>query len=182
MGLAEMSMALPWLYLLFGVRAFLPLNTPPWTAFLSIVVLVGILGWARPSRLVRAVVLSAREREYVLAARSFGASNFHLVRRHILPQVSSLLVTQAGLLIPRYILAEVTLSFLGLGVSEPTPSWGNMFTPLLRHHLLTTHWWMVLPGFLLTPTTLAYFALVESTEPGSSNTQMGPSEVTRAIR
>jgi peptide/nickel transport system permease protein len=91
-------------------------------------------------------------------------------------------MTQAGLLIPRYILAEVTLSFLGLGVSEPTPSWGNMFTPLLRYHILTTHWWMVLPGFLLTPTTLAYFALVEGNGPGSSNTQMGPSQVRRAIR
>src|SRR5207244_1478277 len=82
--------------------------------------------WARQARLVRGVVLSAKERDFVRAARGFGATNGYLLRRHILPETSSVLLTQAAILIPQYVLAEMTLSFLGLGVPEPVPSWGNL--------------------------------------------------------
>ena len=85
MRAADVFLALPWLYLLFAVRAFLPLEMPPARAFLMIVAVIGLVGWARPARLVRGVVLSARERGYVLAARGFGASDAWLLRRHILP-------------------------------------------------------------------------------------------------
>lgn len=70
-----------------------------------------MLGWARPARFIRGVVLSAKERGYILAARSFGASDLYLLRRHVLPETRSIVLTQAALLIPQYVLAEVTLSF-----------------------------------------------------------------------
>lgn len=159
MGAAELSLALPWLYLLLAARAILPLNTDPSSAFLLIVALVGIVGWARPARLIRGTVLSAREREYVLVSRGFGASDGHLLRRHVLPQLRGLLATQASLLIPRYILAEVTLSFLGLGVNEPAASWGNMLAILQRYHVLVSYSWMFFPALLLVPTFLSYLAL-----------------------
>ena len=120
------------------------------------------MDWARPARLVRGVVLSARERNYVLAARGFGAGDLYLIRRHIAPQTFGLVLTQAALLVPQYILAEVTLSFLGLGVGEPVPSWGNMLAALQQYHVLSSYWWMWLPGLALVPVFLAYFALAEA--------------------
>ena len=112
---AELFLALPWLYLLLGVRAFLPLHISPTQAFFLLVAIIGTVGWVRPARMVRGVVLSARERGFVLAARGFGASSWYLMRRHILPLTWSVVLTQATILIPQYIVAEVTLSFLGLG-------------------------------------------------------------------
>jgi peptide/nickel transport system permease protein len=168
MRAAEFFLALPWLYLLLAVRAFLPLDVPPERALLLIAAIVGLAGWARPARLVRGVVLSARERSYVLAARGFGASHVHILRRHVLPQTLAVALTQAALLAPQYVLAEVTLSFLGLGVGEPVPSWGNMLASLAQYHVLAEHWWMVLPGVAITPVFLGYLglagALLESRE------------------
>jgi peptide/nickel transport system permease protein len=156
MRCAELFLALPWLYLLFAVRAFLPLHISPSEAFLMIISVIGLVGWAKPARLVRGVVLSARERGYVLASRSFGASDFYLLRRHILPQTLSVLLTQAALLIPQYILAEVTLSFLGLGVGEPVPSWGSILGSLQQYHVLVSCWWIFFPGLVLFPVFLSY--------------------------
>jgi len=159
---AELFLALPWLYLLFAVRAVLPLHLPAGRAFLMVVLVVGLVDWARPARLVRGLVLSARERNYVMAARGFGASDLYVIRRHIAPQTRRLVLTQAALLVPQYILAEVTLSFLGLGVSEPVPSWGNMLAALQHYHVLVSYWWMWAPGLLLVPIFLAYSALAEA--------------------
>jgi len=162
MRCAELFLALPWLYLLFAVRAFLPLHVTPAQAFLLLIMIIGLIGWARPARLIRGVVLSAKERGYVLAARGFGASNLYLLRRHVLPPAYGVMLTQATLLIPQYILAEVTLSFLGLGVSEPLPSWGNMLAALQHYHVLASYWWMFIPGLALIPVFLAYLVLANS--------------------
>jgi peptide/nickel transport system permease protein len=159
---AELFLALPWLYLLFAVRAVLPLHVSAAQAFLMVVLVIGLVDWARSARLVRGLVLSARERNYVLAARGFGASDLYLIRRHVAPQTYGVLLTQAALLVPQYILAEVTLSFLGLGVSEPAPSWGNMLGALQHYHVLVSYWWMWAPGLVLVPVFLAYFALSEA--------------------
>lgn len=159
---AELFLALPWLYLLFAMRAVLPLHVSAGQAFLLLVLVIGLVDWARPARLVRGVVLSARERNYVLAARGFGASDLFLIRRHIAPQTFGVLLTQAALLAPQYILAEVTLSYLGLGVSEPVPSWGNMLASLQQYHVLASYWWMWVPGLALLAVFLAYYALSEA--------------------
>lgn len=146
MRIGEASLTLPWLYLLLAGRAFLPLDVPSSTGYLVLVSVVGILGWARPARLVRGLTLSLRERGYVLAARGFGASGSYLLRVHVLPDAVAVLVTQATLMVPQYILAEVTLSFLGLGIDEPSPSWGNMLAGAQHYHVLVSYWWMLLPG------------------------------------
>jgi peptide/nickel transport system permease protein len=157
---AEVFLALPWLYLLFAVRAFLPLTVAPNQIFVLLIAVIGIIGWARPARLIRGAVLSAREREYVLAARGLGASDLYILRRHIVPQVSGIALTQAVVLIPRYVLAEVTLSFLGLGVTEPAPSWGNMLSALQQYYVLESYWWIFLPALTLVPVFLAYYSLL----------------------
>jgi peptide/nickel transport system permease protein len=158
---AELFLALPWLYLLLAIRAFLPLHISPAEAFFLMVVIIGSVGWVRPARLVRGLVLSLRERPYVEAARGFGGSGIYLIRRHILPETTGLLVTQASILIPQYILAEVTLSFLGLGIGEPVPSWGSMLADARQYHTLVAHPWMLLPGVATFLLLLGYLLLAD---------------------
>jgi peptide/nickel transport system permease protein len=156
---AELFLTLPWLYLLFALRAFLPLSLNGVQAFLLLIAVIGMVGWARPARMIRGVVLSSRERHYVLAARLFGGSDSYLMYRHILPDTYSIVMTQAALLVPQYVLAEVVLSFLGLGVGEPTPSWGNMLSKLQDYAVLVSYSWILIPGLVLIPVFLGYFLL-----------------------
>ena len=162
MGLSELFLVLPWLYFLLGVRAFLPLHVSPTGTFLLLIGVIGLVGWARPARLVRGVVLSARNRNYVSAARGFGGSDLYLLRRHILPETLGVLLTQAALLVPLYIAAEATLSFFGLGVSEPIPSWGNMLAALQHYSVLVSYGWLLAPAAALVVTSVIYGMLADA--------------------
>lgn len=162
MRAGELFLGLPWLYLLFAVRAAMPLHISQWQLFLLLVGVIGFIGWARPARLVRGVVLSAKERNFVVAARGFGATNAYLLRRHILPQTYGVILTQIALLIPQYILAEVTLTFLGLGVAEPMASWGSLLSSLQQYSVLVSYWWMFLPAVLLIPFFFAFHAAADA--------------------
>jgi peptide/nickel transport system permease protein len=162
MGVSELFLSLPWLYFLLGVRAFLPLHVSPTEAFLLLIGVIGLIGWARPARLVRSVVLTARTRNYVSAARGFGGSDLYILGRHILPQTFGVLLTQAALLIPLYIAAEATLSFFGLGVSEPVPSWGNMLAALQHYSVLVSYGWLLAPAAALVVTSVTYGMLADA--------------------
>lgn len=162
MGTSELFLSLPWLYFLLGVRAFLPLHVSPARTFFLLTWVIGLIGWARPARLVRGVVLSARTRNYVLAAHAFGGSDFYLLRRHILPETFGVLLTQAALLVPRYIAAEVALSFFGLGVNEPVPSWGNMLSVLQQYSVLISSTWLLAPAAALFITSVIYYLLADA--------------------
>jgi peptide/nickel transport system permease protein len=157
----ELFLSLPWLYFLLGVRAFLPLHLSTLRTFFLLTSVIGLIGWARPARLVRGLVLSSRHRNYVLAARGFGGSDFYILRRHLLPEVLGLLLTQATLLVPRYIAAEVTLSFFGLGVNEPVPSWGNMLATLQQYNVLVSYGWLLAPACALVVTSVLYSSLAD---------------------
>jgi peptide/nickel transport system permease protein len=159
---SEIFLALPWLYLLFAVRAALPLHIAEWQVFLLLIAVIGLIGWARPARLIRGVVLSAKERKFVIAARGFGASDAHLLVKHVLPQTYGVVLTQFALLIPQYVLAEVTLSFLGLGVGEPMASWGTLLASLQQYYVLVSYWWMFLPALCLIPLFLGYYATADA--------------------
>lgn len=161
MGVTELFLSLPWLYFLLGVRAFLPLHLSALRTFFLLTGVIGLIGWARPARLVRGIVLSSRDRNYVLAARGFGGSDFYLLRRHILPEAFGVLLTQAALLVPRYIAAEVTLSFFGLGVTEPLPSWGNMLSTLQQYSVLVSYGWLLAPAGALVVTSVLYSSLAD---------------------
>jgi len=161
MGVTEVFLSLPWLYFLLGVRAFLPLHLSALRTFFLLTGVIGLIGWARPARLVRGLVLSVRSRNYVLAARGFGGSHVYLLRKHILPEIWGLLLTQAVLLVPRYIAAEATLSFFGLGVSEPVPSWGNMLSGLQQYSVLISYRWLWAPACALVITSVLYSSLAD---------------------
>lgn len=176
MRLAELFLALPWLYLLFALRAFLPLAVQPFEAFLLVVAVIGLVGWARPARLVRGVVMTVKEREFIRAARGFGASDFYLLRRHIFPETASVLLTQAALLVPQFVLAEMTLSFLGLGVPEPAPSWGNLLACLQQYSVLVSYWWMYLPALAIVPFFVGYLGLASALQERAAPYKIGVHE------
>ncbi len=172
MWVGDVFLSLPWIYMLLAARAFLPLDMDPAEAFLVIVLLLGFLGWAAPMRLVRGIVMSAKEREFVTAARSAGAGHLHLLTRHVLPQTYSMLATQAAVLVPAYMLAEVTLSFVGLGVGEPRPSWGNMLTDVPRASVLSAQPWVFAPAVLIVVVSWLYHSVLSSVhkrEPGAAD-------------
>ncbi len=162
MRFSELFTALPWLYLLIAVRASLPLRVAPQQAFAIVVLACGAAGWVRSGRLVRGLVLSARERTYVLSARGFGAPDRHLLRRHVLPSTYGAMLTQAALALPQFVVAEVVLSFLGLGMAEPVPSWGNLLTPLQHYYVLTSCWWMFIPAVLSTVVFFIYYRIADA--------------------
>jgi ABC-type dipeptide/oligopeptide/nickel transport system permease subunit len=120
-----------------------------------IVAVVVIFGWTYVARIVRGLVLSLREKEFVEAARALGASNRRIMFREILPNLMAPVIVYASLLIPVNILFEAALSYLGVGVQDPTASWGQMIaaaTPIFN----TAWWWMVFPGAALLITVLAF--------------------------
>ena len=175
MRTAELALALPWLYLLLAIRAVLPLHVGATQTFLLISGVIGIIGWARPARLIRSVVLSARERSFVTAARGFGASEWYLLRRHVLPQTAGIVITQAVILVPQFITAEATLSFLGLGMAEPLPSWGNMLSAFQQFQVMSSYWWMAAPVVALVLVSLSYFRVADLLHSSMTNLKSGHS-------
>jgi peptide/nickel transport system permease protein len=145
--------------MLFAVRAALPLRLEPGEALVAVVLPLAIAGWARPARIVRGVVLTAKQSDYVSAARGFGASEWYLLHKHELPQARSAILAHAALLVPAYILAEATLSFVGLGINEPDVSWGSLLIPLQRYDVMISCWWMWLPAIYLILVTGCFYAL-----------------------
>jgi peptide/nickel transport system permease protein len=121
----------------------------------TVILVIAIVSWTAIARVVRGQVLSLREHEFVLAARSLGASNRRIVVREILPNLAAPIVVYSSLLLPQTILFEAALSFLGVGVSPPTASWGWMIADAADN--FDTQWWyMLFPGAALLLTVLAF--------------------------
>jgi peptide/nickel transport system permease protein len=126
----DLMLSLPWLFLLIAARALLPLNASPATSLSVTYLLLGLLGWAAPARVVRAGVRSFRESDFVLQARALGCPEVRVLLRHILPNLRPVLAAQFWTSIPIFILAEANLGFLGLSAGEPFPTWGNLLRDL----------------------------------------------------
>ncbi|MFN8634186.1 MAG: ABC transporter permease [Chloroflexota bacterium] len=146
--LADLQLSIPFLILAIAIMAVLG-------AGLSKVILVlGVTSWIMYARVVRGEVLAVRGRDYVLAARALGASDGLLLWRHILPNVSTSAIVIGTFEIARAILSEASLSFLGLGVQSPTPSWGGMVAD--GREYLTTVWWIsTWPGIAIAATVMS---------------------------
>jgi peptide/nickel transport system permease protein len=151
MGVADAMISLPTLIIILAARAAFPLELPPLMAALLLVMIFALTGWAEISRLSRGLVREMRHREFVLAARASGLTEMRILFRHILPNISRQLFAQAALILPLFLLAEVSLSFLGVGLQEPEPSLGNMLTSAGDISQLASH-----PFLLLSP-ALAIF-------------------------
>ena len=150
--LAGTIRSVPSLFLLLTISVLF--QPGPWV----LVTVLGLVSWPSTALFVRGQTLSLREREYVGAARTLGASDWRIMRRHLLPNLLPLVVTLAAIDVGAMILAESSLSFLGLGILPPTPSWGNMLTNAVSS-LGRAPWLVWGPGALIFSTVLALYLL-----------------------
>jgi len=116
--------------------------------------IIASVGWGTVARLVRGEVLTVKNRDFILATRSLGASNLRLMLRHLLPNVMPVMIVAASLGVGTIILVEAALDFLGFGISPPTPSWGNMLTNAQTYFVHST-WLVLFPGVMIFITVLA---------------------------
>ncbi|WP_029917688.1 ABC transporter permease [Pelobacter seleniigenes] len=154
MRFVDIMLCFPTFFLILAVIAFL--DPSIW----NIMIVIGLTSWMGVARLIRAEFLSLRQRDFVLAARALGCSDMRLIFRHILPNAMSPVLVSATLGVAGAILTESALSFLGIGVQPPTPSWGNML--IVGKQTLGSAWWLsVFPGLAILLTVLGYNLLGE---------------------
>ncbi len=157
MRFTELLLSIPGLYLILALRGIFPATLPSRQAYLAIVAILSLLGWAGLARVIRGMVLSIRESEYVLAAEALGMSRMRVLVRHILPNTTSFVIVAATVAVPGYILGEVFLSFLGAGVQAPSASWGNMLGDARTLRTMTTFPWMLFaPAGAIFVTVMAF--------------------------
>ena len=153
----ELLLSIPSLYLIIALRAVFPIDLPSQQIYLGIVAILAFIGWAGLARVIRGLVLSIRRNEYVTAAEALGVSRFRIIARHILPNTLSFVIVAATISVPGYILGEVVLSFLGVGVQEPAASWGNMLNQARSIRALTSFPWLLyVPGIAIFLTVMAF--------------------------
>ena len=155
MRTADFVLALPAVYVVLALRAAMPLVLSTEQVFWTMVVVLAAVGWPLPARGVRAIVSAERQQEYAEAARALGATRTRLLLRHLLPAARGHLVVQTTLLVPAFVLAEATLSFVGLGFSEPIPSWGAMLRDAGAGRALVEAPWLFAPAGAIVLSALA---------------------------
>jgi peptide/nickel transport system permease protein len=161
MRAAELVVVLPVIYLVLVFRAAMPLVLPPLAIFLLLGGVLALAGWPQVARGVRGVVAAERAREYAEAARALGASPARIVVRHLLPAALPFLGTQLLLLLPAFILAEATLSFVGLGFDAPLASWGTMLQEAANIRALADAPWVLAPAAAIAVVVFGINLLIE---------------------
>ena len=154
---SEVLLSIPGLYLIIALRSAFPASLPSWQVYVAIVAILALIGWAGLARVIRGMVLSIRRSDYVTAAEALGMGRLRIIVRHVLPNTLSFVIVAATISVPGYILGEVFLSFLGVGVQEPDASWGNMLQQARSLTVLTDFPWLLYaPGVAIFLTVLAF--------------------------
>jgi peptide/nickel transport system permease protein len=156
MRVCELIMSVPGLYLIISLRSTFPPKLSSTQVYALIVVILSFIGWASMARVIRGMTLSLRERQFVLAARALGQREMTIILKHILPSTFSYVIVAATLSVPYYILGEVVLSFLGVGIQEPDSSWGIMLNAAQNTEYLQRYPWLLAPGAAIFVTVLAF--------------------------
>jgi peptide/nickel transport system permease protein len=154
--LIEVMLSFPRLPILLALASIIPARWPSTWVYIAIVAVLSLIGWASIARVVRGQVLSAREVDYVQAARAIGMGSNRIILRHILPNLTSYLLVAASVALPGYILGESALSFLGLGIKEPMTSWGLLLKDAQSFEALRLYPWLLSPGLLIILSVLAF--------------------------
>jgi peptide/nickel transport system permease protein len=145
----DIFLAFPSLLLAIGISAVM---TP---GLVSAMLAITLVGWAGFARLVRGITLSLKEQVYIEASRALGAKPFRILYKHILPNALPLILVAGSLRVGGFILLEAALSFLGLGVQPPTPTWGSMIS-LNRSYINTAPWMVIFPGLAISITVISF--------------------------
>jgi peptide/nickel transport system permease protein len=156
MRAVEVLASFPTFYLLLTLASVLPATLSSGARLFMIAAVFSLVGWGGLARIIRGLVLSIRELEFVLSARAAGLGDLRVIVRHILPSTTSYVIVAATLSIPGTILGESGLSFLGLGVQEPSTSWGLLLAQAQSIDVLTHFPWLLLPGLAIVVVILAY--------------------------
>jgi peptide/nickel transport system permease protein len=156
MRTVEVLLALPSLYFILILRQLFGTGTSSTQIYFIIVIILAFIGWATEARVIRGMVMSLKEQEYVIAARAMGFSNSRIIIRHILPNTLSFVIVTATLSVPFFILSEVALSFLGVGIQEPEASWGNMLIAAQSNRILNDFPWVLIPGAFIFLAVMAW--------------------------
>jgi len=156
MRFCELIMSIPALYLIISLRNTFPPGMSSSQVYAMIVVILSFIGWASMARVIRGMALSLREQQFILAARAMGQSHLRIIVRHILPNTFSYVIVAATLSVPYYILGEVVLSFLGVGIQEPQASWGLMLNAAQNTEYMQRFPWLLAPGAAIFITVLAF--------------------------
>ncbi|MGC1455472.1 MAG: ABC transporter permease [Nitrospirota bacterium] len=145
----DIFLAFPSLLLAIGISAVMP------PGLTSAMLAITLVGWAGFARLVRGITLSLKEQTYVEASQALGASSARILYRHILPNALPLILVAGSLRVGGFILLEAALSFLGLGVQPPTPTWGSMIS-LNRAYINSAPWMVIFPGLAISITVISF--------------------------
>jgi peptide/nickel transport system permease protein len=151
----EFLRSMPTIPLWLGLSAALPVDWPPLRVYFGITVILSLIGWTGLARVVRGRFLSLREEDFVLAARLTGSGELRIVLRHMVPAFLSYIIASVTLAIPRMILSETSLSFLGLGLRPPAISWGVLLREAQNVRSVATAPWLLLPGVAVVIAVLA---------------------------
>lgn len=154
--ITEIVMAFPRIPLWLALSAALP---PGWSSlkiYFGIVTILSLIGWASLARVVRGKILSVQKSEFIAAAKAVGSSDFWIISRHLIPNILSHIIVVATLSVPGMILAESSLSFLGLGIQAPMTSWGVLLKEAQNVRTLLLHPWLAIPGIFIIITVLSF--------------------------
>jgi peptide/nickel transport system permease protein len=155
MSAADFVIVLPAIYVVLALRAAMPLVLTSGQVFVAITAILALAGWPFAARGVRSIVAAERRKEYAESARAAGAGRVRILLRHLLPAANGFLVAQGTLLIPAFVLAEATLSFVGLGFAEPSASWGGMLRNAGRGREFAAAPWLLSPALAIALTMLS---------------------------
>jgi peptide/nickel transport system permease protein len=148
-ALTDLFLSLPWLFVLLTLRARLPLDLSPWASIAATFLLLAAVGWASGARVIRAAVAHLRSTQAIIHARAYGCGRGRLLWVHLLPNLKPVVSAQFWILVPVFLLTEANLGVLGLGVTEPMPSWGNMLIELQNYQRIPEAPWILAPALLL---------------------------------
>jgi peptide/nickel transport system permease protein len=165
MRAADFVLVLPAIYVVIVLRGAMPLVLTTSQVFWTMTAILSLIGWPYAARGVRAVVASERGKEYAEAALALGAGSWRILLRHLLPATRGFLTVQGTLLIPAFILAEATLSFVGFGFAEPVPSWGVMLHEAAQAGALADAPWLLAPAGAIVLSVLAVHLVTGSRLP-----------------
>jgi peptide/nickel transport system permease protein len=170
--LSDFVLVLPAIYVVLALRAVMPLVLSAQSVFVLLVGIFALVGWPVVARGVRGIIASEREREYIVAGRALGAGPARLLAVHLMPATRGYLSTQATLLLPSFILAEATLSYVGLGFPDSVPTWGTMLHDASNVALVGEAPWMLAPAAAIFLVVLAVNLVVQGS--GRSPVQLEP--------
>jgi peptide/nickel transport system permease protein len=165
MRIADLVIVLPGIYVVLALRGVLPLVMTPTQVFIALVAVLAFVGWPSVARGVRGIVLVEGRSEYAEAARALGAGSVRVIARHLLPATRGFLAVQATVLVPAFIMAEATLSYVSLGFATPTPSWGVMLLDAAAVRVVADAPWLLAPAAAIVATVLVVNCASASRDP-----------------